>query len=302
MNSRKKRIFDVFLFFNELDLLELRFKTLYPIVDYFIVTELFETFSGTPKKLLFKKNKKRFEEFSKKIIYNPVSIKQLENLKNKEWEKYTSDFNISLAHKHNGRPAKNIQSSLKREINHRDSCILGFYNLASPNDIILLSDLDEIPNPKAIKDIIKKPIKSPYYFKMSWYLYWINNKVSDPWFGTVLFEFKYLKGKSLDNLRLASSNEDIVPGEIVDNGGWHFSYLGGSEAIRKKLNAHPFQGYKVQIARLLDKLKIRNIKATVQKNKDILFQKRKLYKVNLDDTYPQELLKDPNFIKKFSCK
>ena len=49
MISRKKRIFDVFLFFNELDLLELRFKTLYPIVDYFIVTELSETFSGKPK-------------------------------------------------------------------------------------------------------------------------------------------------------------------------------------------------------------------------------------------------------------
>ena len=165
-----------------------------------------------------------------------------------------------------------------------------------------MSDLDEIPNPNAIKKVIKNPINSAYYFKMDWYLYWINNKVSDPWFGTVLFEFRYLEGKSLDNLRLASSNQNMVPGEIVDNGGWHFSYLGGSEAIRKKLNAHPFQGYKVQIARLLDKLKVRSIKATLQKNKDILFQRRKLYKVKIDDSYPQELLKDPNFIKKFSCK
>tara|TARA_B100000886_G_scaffold336184_1_gene294461 strand:- start:56 stop:964 length:909 start_codon:yes stop_codon:yes gene_type:complete len=302
MISSKKRIFDVFLFFNELDLLELRLKTLYPIVDYFIITELCETFSGNPKELLFNENKERFKEFSKKMIYNPVSSKELQNLKNKEWEDYISDFNISLAHKHKGRPAKNIQSSLKREITHRDSCILGFFNLASPNDIILLSDLDEIPNPNAIKEVIKKPINSPYYFKMDWYLYWINNKVSDPWFGTVLFDFKYLKGKSLDNLRLASSNQDIVPGEIVDNGGWHFSYLGGSEAIRKKLNAHPFQGYKVQIARLFDKLKIRSIKATIQQNKDFLFQGRKLHKVNLDETYPKELLKNPNFIKKFSCK
>ena len=301
MSEKKKKIFDVFLFFNELDLLELRFKTLYPIVDYFIVTELHETFSGHKKKLLFHKNKERFKEFSKKIIYNPISTKELENLKNKEWEKYTSDFNISLAHKHRGRPAKNIKDSLKREITHRDSCILGFYNLASPNDIILLSDLDEIPNPKAIKETIKKPIKLPYYFKMDWYLYWINNKVSDPWFGTVLFEFKYLEGKSLDNLRLASSNQDIVPGEIVDNGGWHFSYLGGSKAIRKKLDAHPFQGYKAQIARLLDKLKVRSIKTTLKQNKDILLQKRKLAKVNIDHTYPKELLKDLNFIKKFSC-
>ena len=69
------------------------------------------------------------------------------------------NFNISLAHKHRGRPAKNIKASLKREITHRDSCILGFYNLASPADIILLSDLDEIPSPKAIKETIKNKIK-----------------------------------------------------------------------------------------------------------------------------------------------
>ena len=60
MISSKKRIFDVFLFFNELDLLELRLKTLYPIVDYFIITELCETFSGKPKDLLFNENKERF--------------------------------------------------------------------------------------------------------------------------------------------------------------------------------------------------------------------------------------------------
>ena len=77
-------------------------------------------------------------------------------------------------------------------------------------------------------------------------IYWINNKVSIPWFGTVLFEFRYLEGKSLDNLRLASSNQDIVPGEIVDNGGWHFSYLGGG-SYKKKLNAHPFQGIKYKL-------------------------------------------------------
>ena len=75
-----------------------------------------------------------------------------------KYYKNTSNFNISLAHKHRGRPAKNIKASLKREITHRDSCILGFYNLASPNDIILLSDLDEIPNPKAIKETIKNKI------------------------------------------------------------------------------------------------------------------------------------------------
>ena len=93
---------------------------------------------------------------------------------------------------------------------------------------------------------------------MNWFLYWINNKVSDPWFGTVLFHFKDLKGNSLDNFRFASSDEKKVPGKIVKNGGWHFSYLGGVESVKRKLEAHPFQGYKALIAILLDKLKYGN--------------------------------------------
>ena len=56
MTKKKSKIFDVFLFFNELDLLELRLKTLYDIVDYFIITEINETFSGKCKELIFKKN------------------------------------------------------------------------------------------------------------------------------------------------------------------------------------------------------------------------------------------------------
>ena len=300
MNSAEKKIFDVFLFFNELDLLEIRLKTLYKIVDYFVITEVDETFSGKKKELIFQKNKSRFKQYEKKIIYNPISKKDLKILKNKEWGKYTSDFNISLTHKHNGRPAKKIKDSLKREISHRDSCILGFYKLATPGDLILLSDLDEIPNPKTIKKTMKNPIKNAFYFKMDWYLYWINNKVSESWFGTVLFEYSYLKGKSLDNLRLASSNESLVPGNIVNNGGWHFSYLGGSEAIKKKLNAHPFQGYKVLIAKFLDKFKLRTIKKTIEQNKDILFQNRNLTIVSIDDSFPEAILNDQKFIKKYS--
>jgi len=163
-----------------------------------------------------------------------------------------------------------------------------------------LSDLDEIPNPTTIKETIKSSLDKPYYFKMKWYIYWINNQVSEPWFGTVLFEFKYLKGKSLDNLRLASSNQKAVPGIVVNNGGWHFSYLGGSKAIKQKLEAHPFQGYKVHIAKLLDKLNLRSIKVTLQKNKDILLQRRNFVKVRIDNSYPKALLEDKLFIKKYS--
>ena len=302
MRKSKRKIFDVFLFFNELDLLELRLKTLNSVVDYFVITEVDETFSGKPKKLIFKQNMTRYKKYTKKIIYNPISKEQLKDLKTAKWSNYVSDLNNVLSHKHSGRPAKEIKRSLKREISHRDSAILGFFKKARPYDYILLSDLDEIPNPMAIKKTIKKSINVPHYFKMDWFLYWINNKVSEPWFGTVLFHFKDLKGNSLDNFRFASSDEKKVPGKIVKNGGWHFSYLGGIESVKRKLEAHPFQGYKALIAILLDKLKLRKFKNTIKNNKDILLQNRKFTLIKIDDSYPKALLKNKSFIEKYTSK
>ncbi len=300
MIKKNPKIFDVFLFFNELDLLELRLKTLYNVVDYFIITEINETFSGKYKELIFKRNKKRYEKFLKKIVYNPISKKELKELQTEYWSNYTSDFNISLPHKHNGKPAKKLQNSLKREITHRDAAIYGLHDLASPEDIILLSDLDEIPNPVAIKNTLKDDLIYPHYFKMDWYIYWINNRVGLPWFGTVMFKFKNLKGSSLDNLRFPTSDEKNIPGKITKNGGWHFSYLGGSKKVMEKLKAHPFQGYKSQIAMILNKLNLRKIELTIKKNKDILFQNRKFLIVEIDDSYPAEILENKSFIKKYS--
>ena len=297
----RNKIFDVFLFLNELDLLELRLKTLFETVDYFVITEIDETFSGIPKPLIFEKYRSRFMKYNKKIIYNPVTKKELSQLNQSRWVNFVTDFNRELPHKHCGKAPKKLKKSLKREISHRDSAILGFYKIASENDFILLSDLDEIPNPQAIAEVIKKKITTPHYFKMSWYLYWINNKVSKSWFGTVMFRFKSINGNSLDNFRFASSDEKTVPGTIVNNGGWHFSYLGGADAISYKLQSHPFQGYKAQIAIILDKLGIRRIKNTIKNNRDLFFQNRELNIVNIDMTYPKSILKDEKFIDRYSC-
>ena len=298
--KEKQKLFDVFLFLNEFDLLELRLKTLNHIVDYFVITEVNETFSGVSKPFIFEKNRKRFKKFDQKIIYNPITKKELLELEKKTWSDYVCDLNKSIYYKHKGKPAKYLKKSLRREISHRDAAILGFFKLAANDDLILLSDLDEIPNPKAISLAKNKNLECPHYFKMDWYLYWINNKVSFPWFGTVLFKFSNLKGSSLDNLRFASFKEDIVPGPIISNGGWHFSYLGGYSSIIYKLKAHPFQGYKVQLAKILDRLKIRKIKNMVKNNKDIFFQKRDLSIVNIDDSFPKEMIRDNAFIKKYA--
>tara|TARA_B100001989_G_C24551861_1_gene475867 strand:+ start:7837 stop:8751 length:915 start_codon:yes stop_codon:yes gene_type:complete len=295
-----KKLFDIFLFLNEFDLLELRFEILDTIVDYFVITEVNETFSGKPKPLIFKKNILRYKKFQKKIIYNPITQKELKLLREPKWSQYVSNLEKSIPYKHNGRKPINLHKSLKREISHRDASILGIYKIAKSEDYILISDLDEIPNPKAIKEALKSKISKPYYFKMDWFLYWINNKVSNPWFGTVLCKFKNIKGKSIDNLRYASCKEDKLPGPIIKNGGWHFSYLGGIEAILFKLKSHPFQGYRVLISIILDKLKIRSLRERVTNNKDIFFQNRNFSIVKIDNSFPKEIKKDTKFIKKYS--
>ncbi len=296
---KKIKIFDVFLFLNEIDLLELRLKTLYDHVDYFIITELFETFSGKKKPFLFEKEKNRFKKFSDKIIYNKVTREKLVDLKNKRWSLYVSDFDKAIPYQNGGKAYKHIHKTLKREVSHRDSAILGFWHLAKPDDYILLSDLDEIPNPLAIQKAIKSDNKEISYFEMEWFLYWINNKISKPWFGTVFFKFKSLKGNSLNNFRYASSTKKNVPGKIIKKGGWHFSYLGGLQAIRKKLKAHPFQGRRVQIASILDRLGIRKFENVIEKNEDIFFLNREFSIVDIEKVFPIYLQKNIKSLAKY---
>ena len=70
-----KMIFDVFPFFNELDILEIRMNVLDEYVDYFIISEAIETFSGLDKPLYFLENLEKFSKFKHKIIYNVIKEK-----------------------------------------------------------------------------------------------------------------------------------------------------------------------------------------------------------------------------------
>jgi beta-1,4-mannosyl-glycoprotein beta-1,4-N-acetylglucosaminyltransferase len=63
------KTFDCFLFFNELDLLEIRFNILNDIVDYFVIVEASQTFQGEQKEFIFEKNKKRFAKYEHKIVH-----------------------------------------------------------------------------------------------------------------------------------------------------------------------------------------------------------------------------------------
>jgi len=254
------KVYDCFPFFNELDLLEIRLNTLNDVVDYFVISECTHTFTGKPKELHFQKHIDRFSKFKDKIIYSIVSDSP---------EHY---------------------DTASREIFQKNA-ILRPLEKCSNNDVILISDLDEIPNPIKVKEVLSdmNPQKI-YVFKQNFYYYYINNLIEEDYFGTKKWNgtrlctyeiFKFLKVNSIRN------RDQMLPYSIdVSDGGWHFSFIGGKEKILEKLDAYAHQEYNTdEVRNALDK----NMDCNTQ---DLFFRKMTAKVVSLDNTYPKYLLEN----------
>lgn len=286
------KIFDTFLFFNELDLLEIRLNILDPYVDYFVITEAAVTFSGKPKPLYYQENKSRYKDFEKKIIYNRIDYTPNDF---SDWippNQYFTDRNISFPHKHGGLPLKRLNVSCQREVYQRDSIIIPLLKIATDNDIILSSDLDEIPNPKMLLNIdafVKD--NSLYHVNQRWYIYYLNVFCDREWFGTRACRFSYLRNSSVDLIRYHTEDRKQQRGEIVENGGWHFSFLGGAKRVKEKLDALASRRSSYLIF-FLNLLVRERIKKNIEKNKDISLRGRKFVTKKMDSSFPKFILEN----------
>lgn len=188
------KIYDCFIFYNELDLLEIRLNELNEVVDHFVLVESTHTFTGIPKTLFYQENKSRFEKFADKIIHivseNPFDESQ------KHWE---------------------------REAFQRNQIALGLQNSKS-NDLIIISDVDEIPKAEVVKKHYKTDtiitcelIHCACYLNL-FYGHWIN--------GTRIFKRKKLTTPQQNRFELHKIEKDA---------GWHFGYFGDANHIVKKL-------------------------------------------------------------------
>ena len=135
------KIYDCFMFFDEEMLLDLRLNIMDKYVDKFVITEASYMHSGKPKKLVFDINK--FSKFKDKIIYNVVD-KQPSNI-----------VSVNENDDYDTKGEKLINNSSKREHYQRDMAQKSL-NEAEPDDLILINDVDEIPN---LKDINLRKIK-----------------------------------------------------------------------------------------------------------------------------------------------
>jgi len=225
------KIYDCFQFFDENMMLDLRFNILNEHVHRFVIVENSYMHSGIKKKPIF--NISNFSKFKDKIIYILVE----------ELPKGLHD--VSKIKDKNTKGNRIIDNTLMIEHNQRNFMMKGLED-SNDDDLIIVSDVDEIPNLKIknLSNINKRLI----HFKQNMFYYKFNLKYSSkPWFGSKACRKKNLilpqwlrdtkeKKYPLWRLDILFSKMKYNSIHYVENGGWHFVNLKSPEDIEKKLN------------------------------------------------------------------
>lgn len=209
-------IYDLFSYNGEADMLEIRFNLLSPFVDKFVMVEGWETFSGNQKPLYWIETGDRFEQWKDKVIYCVVqdyNDPEIRNQIDKRFE-YVDEIAFQRAFYQ-----KEMLRKILEGIDMNDE------------DIIYYGDVDEIWKPKhdGLDDKVHK-------LRQLAYSYYLNNRSPEDWRGTIVTKWKNLKGRCLNDMRANPVEEDIL-----EDGGWHFTNLGGLEAVIKKIESYDHQ-------------------------------------------------------------
>lgn len=244
-NRKKVKLYDAFYLFNELDILELRLNILDPYVDYFVIVEATETFSGKPKELFYQLNQERFKKFKHKIIHHITTDtpKDEDDLRQRLYQKNISESDREIIC--NTLTSDNIpkgQIQWLKEFYQKESLKKALTGLQD-DDFVFVSDVDEIWNPVINFDITQNHL---YKYKQDAYYYFLNNRSSDDWqtgwTGTVATKYKNIRHNCINHLRTHTKNTYAV----LKNGGWHFTFQGGADRIRKKLESYGHQEFNIQ--------------------------------------------------------
>ena len=278
-------IYDCFTFFNELDLLEIRLHTLKDVVDKFVIAEATRTHTGKPKNLVFAENRMRFSEFEAKIIYIRV-----DDLLSEE-EVAKDIYNLPWVN----------------ENRQRNALIKGLVN-AGDNDVVMISDVDEIPNPEFVlkaESLLAKSVKS-VRFSMAIFNFYLNFRDYSNlnWLlGTIavryssLLSMEFFAEISFDRYTQKSENigptvqqlRFLKPEAILDNAGWHFSYLGGINMIMQKLAAFSHSEY--------GSVPIEIVQKRLENGHDLFGRFGRFFGVEIDSFFPEYIVSN---VKKYA--
>ncbi len=227
------KIFDCFMYFDEEIVLDLRLNSLDKYVDFFVIVESNFTHKGDKRKLKF--NLKKFEKFKNKIIYI-IFDEQPDNIEE-----------ILDTDDENEKSRKYIFNAGYRENGQRNFISKGL-DFANDDDIIMVSDVDEIPNLEKLN--FNKIKENIILFQQDMFYYKFNLKLPNLiWTGTKACKKKYLKSpqwlRNIKDRRYPFYRLDTIFSKtkyrnikFVKNGGWHFSNIKSAEEIEFKLKSY----------------------------------------------------------------
>jgi beta-1,4-mannosyl-glycoprotein beta-1,4-N-acetylglucosaminyltransferase len=274
------KIYDCFQFFNELDLLEIRLELLYNHVDYFVISETDKTHANQPKELIFEKNKELFKKYSDKIIHVKESLPEdiLNPIKKTTNSVYDNQYNkiidIFISEDENGLKGA---PTFARDYMQREFIKLGLID-CDDNDIIMVSDLDEIPNPNVV-DRIRNEKLINHCVMMDCHNFYINNIAHTNWYGNYTTYYETTKINSLTHLR----NERVNMEKLFES-GWHLSFVGGPERVKTKIQSYSHQEFN-------NSFFLGNIENSINLNKDLFLRTNNTYSDNLQQYYFSEMKK-----------
>ena len=252
------KIYDCFTYFDEDLILDLRFNILNEFVDKFVIVECGEDHHGNKKKKNFQIG--NFKKFQDKIIYF-----------------FLEDFG-------------SLSNSWDRE-NYQRNFLQKGLGISEPDDLILISDADEIPNLRNLNlDDLNKFKFLVFEQKLFYYKLNLLCDNVNPWHGTKACKKKYLKNPQW--LRNAKSSKkypfwrfDKINFKKISNGGWHFSYLKKSIDIQKKIKSFAHTEFNKE-----EFFNLENIEKSINECKDLFGRNYSYKKIKVDENFPDYIL------------
>jgi len=201
------KVIDCFTFYNEFKMLDLRLAELETVVDCFVLVEASKTFTGKDKPLFFQENKEKYSTYP--IIHVVVDDMPTET---DAWGRET----------------------------HQRNCIQrGIDDLSlNDNDIIILTDVDEIPDAVTIDTLAKTGLNGCAILEMDFYYYNLRCKWEEKWWHPKVANFGKFKEIGQFEIMRKYPSDFLLP-----HGGWHFSYFGDIDFIRNKIKSFSHQEF-----------------------------------------------------------
>tara|TARA_A100001388_G_scaffold276550_1_gene264607 strand:+ start:109 stop:894 length:786 start_codon:yes stop_codon:yes gene_type:complete len=249
------KLIDCFLYHNEDLVLDIRLNTLNEHVDQFVIVESNFDHQGNKKRLNF--DFERFKKFKHKINYQVI-------------EKFPGDI-----------------SNWERE-NYQRNFIENGISDCDDNDYIIISDVDEIPDLKKIKNLQNNKF-TVFQQKMFYYKFNLLN-VTDPfWYGTKICKKKYLKSpqwlRDQKVKKYSFWKFYKIKWNIIKDGGWHFSFLMNAEQIKSKIESYAHAEFNNKNFNNLEKINF-----SLENQVDLFDRKIEFEKIVFDETFPKYIL------------